>query len=268
MAFSQKRWNVKTATGTISLVAVSAVVMGMMLVGCGSKWQNYDEKLLETSESGLFGQDAPAWVKGTKVRMSEDEADRIYFVGRSIGYNTFDERAAYDSARDHVLEQVGRQIATWVNVRTTEIDRRNYQGGEKPLSVLLPFFRKSGGPRFLPGEKADQQLAVRIKTLTSALTGDLIDEGVYWEKWSILEEPLDQTLLSNTATRTMKRYKCWVRMSISKEQLESRIKTTMEALEIAAKSSGPGKLYSVSGKHTADRSAVRLAPAGAARLSR
>ncbi len=239
----------KLATRT-SNVLVGAAVLGLMLAGCGSNWQNYDEALVKTSEDGLFGPQAPAWVKGSDVRIPGDDESRIYFVGRGVGYNTFDERAAYDAARDHVLQQAGKQIATWVRARVTESDSRNFKGREKPFCVLLPYARRGEGPRFLPGERAEQMLAVKVKLTTEALAGDLVDEGVYWEQWSISEMPLDRTLLSNTPTRTMKRYKCWVRMSVDKQQMESRIQATLEALAIASDARRPGKAFAVVAGHT------------------
>ena len=239
----------KLATRT-SNVLVGAAVLGLMLAGCGSNWQNYDEALVKTSEDGLFGPQAPAWVKGSDVRIPGDDESRIYFVGRGVGYNTFDERAAYDAARDHVLQQAGKQIATWVRARVMESDSRNFKGREKPFCVLLPFARSGEGPRFLPGERAEQMLAVKVKLTTEALAGDLVDEGVYWEQWAISELPLDRTLLSNTATRTMKRHKCWVRMSVDKQQMESRIQATLEALAIASDARRPGKAFAVVAGHT------------------
>ena len=254
----------KLATRT-SNVLVGAAVLGLMLAGCGSNWQNYDEHLVKTSEDGLFGPQAPAWVKGSNVRMPGDDESRIYFVGRGMGYNTFDERAAYDAARDHVLQQAGRQIATWVRARSMEADSRNFRGREKPYCVLFPYARADEGPRFLPGERAEQMLAAKVKLTTEALAGDLVDEGVYWEQWAITEMPLDRTLLSNTATRTMKRYKCWVRMSVDKQQMESRIQTTLNALAIASTARRPGKAFAVVAGHT-DRpegGGVRLNAKGA-----
>ena len=254
----------KLATRT-SNVLVGAAVLGLMLAGCGSNWQNYDEALVKTSEDGLFGPQAPAWVKGLNVRVPGDDEGRIYFVGRGVGYNTFDERAAYDAARDHVLQQAGKQIATWVRARVMEADSRNFRGREKPFCVLFPYARADEGPRFLPGERAEQMLAAKVKLTTEALAGDLVDEGVYWEQWSISELPLDRTLLSNTATRTMKRYKCWVRMSIDKQQMESRIQATLNALAIASDARRPGKAFAVVAGHTdrPDGGGVRLNAKGA-----
>jgi hypothetical protein len=255
---------VKLATRT-SNVLVGAAVFGLMLAGCGSNWQNYDESLLKTSEDGLFGPQAPIWVKGANVRMPGDDESRVYFVGRGLGYNTFDERAAYDAARDHVLQQLGKQIATWVHARAMEADSRNFKGREKPVCVLLPCVRAGEGPRFLPGERAEQLLAAKVKLTTEALAGDLVDEGVYWEQWSISEMPSDRTLLSNTASRTMKRYKCWVRMSVAKDELESRIQATLNALAIASDARRPGKAFAVVAGHTdrPDDGGVRLNAKGA-----
>ena len=259
----------KLATRT-SNVLVGAAVVGLMLAGCGSNWQNYDESLVKTSEDGLFGPKAPTWVKGSAARMPGDDEGRVYFVGRGVGYNTFDERGAYDAARDHVLQQVGKQIATWVRVRAVEVDARNFRAREKPWCVLVPYARGDRGPRFLPGERAEQLLAVQVKLTTSALAGDLVDEGVYWEQWSISEVPLDRTLLSNTPTRTMKRYKCWLRMSIDKQMLESRIQATLGALAIASHAHRPGKVFAVVAGHgdSPAGGAARLNPKGAEYLRR
>jgi len=247
---------------TLRVAMVGLAVSSLAVVGCGSDWQNYEESLLKTSTSGaMYSPEAPPWV--TATRTANDEEGRVYFVGRGIGYNTFDERAAYDAARDHVLDQLAKQVATWVSSRMAQSDVRMLRGGEKPLlPVLFPFARKSGGPRFLPGEKACQTLSAAVVQCTGALAGDLVDEGVYWEQWSLREEPQDYVLLLNTASRTMKRYKCWLRMSIDKAQIERRIAATLEVLKRV--SAPPGHVFAASASHTTKEGAPGLGdPRGA-----
>lgn len=232
------------------LTTLSVLLSGaMVLCGCGSDWQNYDEKFVR---SGMWRDDdenVPDWVKG----QLPDEPDQIYIVGRGLAYNVFDERAAYDNARDHALQQLGKQVGTWVSAREVERDRRCFDPESGLLGIPGPAFcsRRSDN-RFLPGEKANQSLASAVSLCTEALAGDLVDRGVYWEQWYLQETP--ERPIKNSLR--MKRYKCWVLMSISREHFETRVQATLEALR--TNSAHPNAIYRVVGEQGSSRPATRF----------
>jgi len=223
------------------------------LAGCGSNWQNYTEEFRGSGIVGKDAKDVPAWVTGDPQEGLVP--DEIAFVGRSIGFNVLDERAAYNSARDHVLQQVAAQVATWIGARAGEADRRWFD----PKSGWTLICTSKPQNRFLPGEQANQALCSAARACTQALVGDLVDRGTYWEQWYLEENP--ERHRPNELRMT--RYKCWLRMSIKRQDLESRIQTTLKALRIDA--GQPGLAFEVVGEHKTPAPS-RLDPFGAAQL--
>jgi len=228
-----------------------AVVAGLMMAGgCGSDYQNYNQTFLG---SGMCNaQNAPDWVKGP---VGAEDNENLYFVGRGIAHNVLDERAGYNAARDHVLEQLARHVATWVSARAGEGDRRTFR-----MESGWPFLGRRARNRHFPGERSKGYLASHVRLCTEALAGDLEEVETYWEQWEVREHP-ERPM--HRALR-MKRYKCWVLMAVPKAKVESRVQATLEALRVA--SAGPNKLYGVVASHGASPAAGRLNAAGAAQL--
>ena len=235
----------------LTAVAFAAFALVVMAAGCGSDWQNYGEKHVR---SGICRPDAkgvPRWVQG-QLPKTEDE---IYFVGRGVGHNVFDERGAYDAAVNNVMEQMGKQVATWVSAQAGQSDVRTFAPGSGWLMV-------SGGcegNRFLPGERSSQKLASAARMCTESLVGELEARDVYWEQWyleEMPERPLPWSL-------RMKRYKCWVLMSVPKKAMQARIATTLQALKAAA--AGPDMMFAAVGSHVTTN-AKELDVIGASRL--
>jgi len=231
----------------LSLLAASAAI----LAGCGSDWQNYEEKFLRSGICRPDNEEVPEWVQG---RVPVDEND-VYFVGRGMGHNVFDERDAYDAAVDHVVEQVAKQVATWVSVQTEGSDVRTFAPG----SGLSTLPGRGWGNRFQPGERSKQELQTAVKMCTEALVGELKPRDIYWEQWYLDEMPERP---QPDALR-MKRYKCWVLMSIPKDAMMQRIVTTLEAVKVAGH--GPNTLYASVAEHSG-KSAKPLDVAGASKL--
>lgn len=216
---------------TARLTCLAAVVIvALVLPGCGSMWQNYNE---EFKHSGVSGDPAaPDWVKG---RMPNTPGE-VYFVGRGVGYNTFDERGAYDEAVNHCLQQLGKQLGTRVMSRVVDVDsvtgRRFYPGTSKY--------------GFTP--RVEQVLTQEIQMATRTLAGDLVDRGSYFEQWYLEQEP---EVKCGVNGQRMKRYKCWVLMSISQARLDARVKLVSDEVRIRAAASGrnPGILFVVDDKN-------------------
>jgi len=240
------------------LAVMSVAMFGLVPFagGCaGSNWQNYDEEFIRAGILGPDSENAPAWVRGEMPTGQDEKAkDEIYFIGRGLGYNVLDERAAYDAARDHVIAQLGKQIATWVSERACEGDVRYF----RPKSGYLAVCGAKHGNRFLPGEKSVQWLRDAVKMCTEALAGDLVDRGVYWEQWYIQENPERP----RPDELRMKRYKCWVLMSISRQNMESRIQATLKALEIT--DAQPARLFDLTDQQVRQGPAPRIDPRAAA----
>jgi hypothetical protein len=237
-------------TGAALLLTMSLLPLA---VGCGSNWQNYEESFMRSGIVGPQAENVPPWVKG---QMPEDEKN-MYFIGRGVAYNVLDERAGYDSARDHVLQQLGRQIATWVSSRAREGDVRWFD----PKSGWCFVSTSKPTNRFLPGEQSSQWLSSAVRMTSEALAGDLEEKGVYWEQWYIQEDP--ERMRPNELR--MKRYKCWVLMSLSKEQFESRVKLTLDSLQMAA--ARPDAVFPVVGQHVQQGGPARVVNArGAEKL--
>jgi len=203
-----------------SLTAMFLVCFGLIALTSGCAPQNCRETFVR---SGICGPDAkpPEWVQG---KLPSTEPDQIYFVGRGVAYNVLDERAAYDNARDHALQQLGKHIATWVSAREGESDVRQF----------------SQGARFLKGESAKETLGTCARLTTEALAGDLVDREIYWEEWQV-----EKQSKPHKEDHGLKRYKCWVLVSIDAKKVESRLAATMDALRMAR--AYPNTLYRVTG---------------------
>ena len=89
----------------------------------------------------------------------------------------------------------------------------------------------------------------------------MVPRDVYWEQWYIEEMP--ERPMSNCLR--MKRYKCWVLMSIPKKAVDERIAATLKAVKTA--SAGSGKLFASVGTHAPTES-KKLDTGGASRLFR
>ena len=206
----------------------AAIAVLAALAGCGSNYQDYDQELLGV---GMCNPDAaPEWVRSGVAVADEDN---LYFVGRGIAYNVLDERAAYDSARDHALEQVGKYIVARLEAAMAQYDRRTFAMETGWAFWGLVKGHESRG-RFLPGERAEQRLKTSARMCTEAVVGDLEDRAVYWEQWAVREvpqRPFEKAL-------RMKRYKCWLLMSVPRRKLEDRICVTIQAV-LAAAAGGP-----------------------------
>ena len=219
-----------------NLAVTGAVLVGLALFasGCGSQWQNYEEGFLR---AGIYNiETAPDWVRGDMSRVAKEHPGVIFFTGRGVGQNTLDERGAYDAARDHCLTQLAKQVATRVHARVVMRD-------------------DSQNLRFRPGEWVQQHLKHEVMSWTDALAGDLVDRSTYWEQWYLQEEPeriwpfsmLCSAPQSRDCNR-IKRYKCWVLMSIDEDKMEARVARTAELLRIQA--ARPYALFSVTDVHT------------------
>ena len=204
--------------------AAGAIVAASILTGCGSGYHDYDQELLD---GGMCNPDAaPAWVKSGVAVVDEEN---LYFIGRGIGYNILDERAAYDSARDHATEQLAKYILTRVQARMARGDERQFAMETGWAFVGLVQGHQNRG-RFLPGERADQMLETSVRAATKAVVGDLEDRAVYWEQWAVGEvpqRPFEKPL-------KMRRYKCWLLMSVPRGKLNERIRVAVEAVLAAA----------------------------------
>ena len=246
-AIDKNTWFAMTLVASITLA----------VAGCGSDYQNYEQAFVS---SGMCSESAPEWVKGPMP----NDPENLYFLGRGLSYNILDERAGYDGARDHVLEQMGKQIATWVRSRVARGDRRLF-GMETGWAFLGLVQGHAGRGRFLPGERARQRLDTAIAMTTQALAGDLEDRAIHWEQWGIREikdRPFEKPL-------RMKRYKCWLLMSIPRAKVDARIKATFEALHVAAtgrlpdgRCIGSGKNWGLTPTHEKIGPGVPIPPGG------
>ncbi|MHC4982346.1 MAG: hypothetical protein ACYTF6_04155 [Planctomycetota bacterium] len=234
-------------------ITFSALAVGAILAGCGSGWQNYTEKFVRSGICEPGGEDIPGWVQGPLP----SNGDEVYFVGRGIGHNVLDERGAYNAAADHVVEQLAKHVATWVSLQAAESDLRSFAPGSGWPLVPGPWW----GNRFQPGERSRQNVEAAVGICTEALVGDLVPRDVYWEQWYVEEMP--ERPFPNSLR--MKRYKCWVLMSISRKAVETRVAATLEALKTAA--AGPSTFFASVGTHGPPE-ARRLDAAGASQLFR
>jgi len=195
--------------------------MVMLVAGCGSDYQNYQETFLK---QGVCQDSAPTWVAST-TPLNIEHSDYLYFVGRGIGYNTLDERSAYDNARDHAMQQLASYIGTHVVTNASEGDKRRFS-----MASGIPFVLPSKGNRFLPGEKSEQGLSKLAYLVVDAIAGDLEDMGTYWEQYEIQELPPRLCDKARIATR----YKCWVKMGVPKNSVIKRIAEAQEQMAALA----------------------------------
>ncbi|HUW81230.1 MAG TPA: hypothetical protein VMZ31_00370 [Phycisphaerae bacterium] len=204
------------ARNTLSILGVCIGIVVTMAT-CGCTWQS-DTRL----GVGIADESAPAWAKGSGV---QDIPGQTCFVGRGVAYSVMDERGAVNAAREDVLQQLGRLISTRVQMVSVEGDvRENAEtgfppGGPCPLDSVLVGSDKSG-VRFLPSDELQQVIARAAAMFTSGLAGDLVDQEVYFEKWSAIQESRG---LLGSRHRGMIRYKCWLLASIPQDKLERRI---------------------------------------------
>lgn len=202
---------------TIKLSVIVVSVLCAVLAGCDA-----NEQLVRTGVHGPT-EYAPDWVRG---RMPLDE-EYIYFIGRGVGHNILDERGAYDGARDHVMQQIARQIATRIEYSVREQSGRGSATGEADSaegshgSGPWPWGRIEG----MSAEVASEALIA-----TSALVGDVEEREIYWEEWRVNDRP-DRWC---SRKRGVMRYKCWVLMAIPRASFERRVAHTMAVLELEA----------------------------------
>lgn len=244
-------------TRLAGLLAVAGLVA--LTSGCGSDWQNYQE---EFCHAGIVGasDEAPDWVSGGDIQQDDEN---YYFVGRSIAYNVFDERAAAEYARQDCLRQLGEHIGTWVEQTSMEKDGRCFRP-KASIGCKPALIGTAGGNRFLPGEKACEKYGYCVSETAKALAGDLVTRETYWEQWYLEELPERSVLLSRNANR-MKRYKCWVLMSIPKELVDTRVTATYDAL---ARMSPAGRSMVVVGGHSQGAAPTRINDLGVATMVR
>ena len=238
----------------MTTAALAASVLAACLAGCGgSNYQNYDEVFIRSGITDPRVEDVPDWVMDSP----EHTPDELFFVGRGVGYNVLDERAAYDAARDHALQQMARHIVSCVRVRSKELDQRT--GTHSPaLWTRRPLIDSTC--RFLPGERAKQNVDAAAKLVTTALAGDLEERGIYWEQWGMTEVP-ERGIRSRTNRLRMKRYKCWLLMAVPRGKLDSRIAATFGA------ASPTRRNFGVVGDHAAAPGPqARINPTGAAAM--
>jgi len=191
--------------------------------GCASEFR---EEFLGQSPIGaqvsgdpVISRHAPSWVTGDPQQSGDD----VYFVGRGVGYNVLDERAAVNAARADVLAQIAQLMTTRVMTQSGDCDARG--GGETAFpqsrAGVRPRWRDDNhGVRTLPGDELQQLLSHEAQQFTSAIAGDMVDRGVYLEKWDVREEPAGSW---GRPSRGMIRYKCWLLMSIPREKLEHNV---------------------------------------------
>jgi hypothetical protein len=205
----------------VSMFGVFAVLFAPM-AGCGREFR--EEMIGHTPVNGkLMGQPivseyAPHWVTGDPQESDDD----VYFVGRAVGYMAADEPAAVNAAREDVLQQLAELISTRVCTASGCFDEReNAESGfvKRGVNGFTPFDDQRF-IRFLPGAELQQFITREACLFTNGIAGELVDRGVYVEKWDTREEPQG---LWGRAARGLIRYKCWVRMSIPREKLERRI---------------------------------------------
>jgi hypothetical protein len=177
-----------------------------VLAGCGGP--NIQSETFRSS--GIAeGAAAPSWVEGTPrlwaakaeqvngqmmPRVANAE-QRVFFVGRAVGHNVLDERNAHQLAVDNAIRQAARQVMT----RTREYRRRA---------------RKDSGVEFFPKAKYKAATAQHVLAKTDALTRAMQEHDVYWERWEVRHGE------SPGSGAGLTRWKCWVLMSVSQQQLE------------------------------------------------
>lgn len=196
-------------------IALKAVGVGVACVVVLNGCQSPRNILAETRHEGesIASASAPRWIMGPR-NDEESDPDKYYFVGRSVGYNVFDERGAYDAAVDHVLQQLAKRVHTRVKAYTKDVD-------------------VSRRERFLARERVRQSLKDVAKMRTDALARAVREEEVYWERWEISEEPRWPCFIGRVLCRDcrMARWKCWVLMSLDRDLFDDTIEDTWSLLE-------------------------------------
>lgn len=238
----------------MTTAVLAASVLAACLGGCGgSNYQNYDEVFIRAGITDPRVEDVPDWV----LDSPEHTPDELFFVGRGVGYNVLDERAAYDAARDHAIQQMARHIASCVVTRTREQDRRP---GTPSRALWSRRPLTDSACRFLPGERVRQDVDAITKVTTAALAGDLEERGIYWEQWGMTEVP-ERAIPSRVNRLRMKRYKCWLLMAVPRAKLDSRIAATFSSV------GRTGRNFGVVGDHAgAPGPKARIDPSGAAAM--
>jgi hypothetical protein len=167
----------------------------------------------------LVSDNAPSWV----LRDPQQTGDEVYFVGRGVSFNVIDEAAAVRAAREDILAQFSQLISTRVTTSARQGDLRHdgeASFSQKHMPVQAAWSDDTYGIRTLPGPELRQFIEREAAQFTSGIAGDLIDRGVYFEKWDMREEPAGSL---GRPSRGMIRYKCWALMSIPKATLQQRV---------------------------------------------
>ncbi|MCC5828816.1 MAG: hypothetical protein JJU36_05155 [Phycisphaeraceae bacterium] len=185
---------------TLVLVAFSASML-MFSGGCAS------ERLLHTGITP--NEDAPEWVRLGALPATDD---KIYVVGRSVGVNVLDERAAYDAALAHAAEQVAKLVQTHVSSSLEMSDTRgpgvssmrrgadNWRHRCPVMDRKLPHFVEDKSE--YTGAQASDALVSMINPIET-----------HWERWRLRERPFLHLWWAF-------RYKCWVLVEIDRQDLE------------------------------------------------
>jgi len=184
---------------------IAWVLPAVALVSLGCV--NYQVQTETLHQVGITADDAPDWVKS--IAPPNRDPNRLYFVGRGIGFNVLDARGTYDAAHAHALEQIARQAATKVTHMTYDVDN-DYATRFLPDEGSCGFWGvgsysdvRDNHPMFL--KKC-------AKLWTEAMAGHMVEEEVYWERWVVGEnsEPLP-------------RWKCWALFSVTKGDFDALV---------------------------------------------
>jgi hypothetical protein len=206
--------------------------MALLVVGCA----NYQVQTETLHQIGITAADAPDWVKG--ISAQGQDPNRMYFVGRGIGFNVLDERGAYDAARDHALEQLARQLSTHVTYWTHDVDN-DYATRFLPDEGGCCIFCAMSDVR----DNHPQKLEKCAKLWTDALAGHMVEEEVYWERWEVIENPERPFCCTD---RRMTRWKCWALFSVSRSDFDALAQASMDLME--KNRCAPAKLLKVAGR--------------------
>ena len=198
----------------------TAAVVALSLTGCNTHYQLQSEGM---EVVGIASDKAPAWVNGGGL---PHDTDRLFFVGRSLGMNVLHERAAYDAARDHAVEQLARQIGTRVRIVT---DSSDVQRGVRYLPDGYSSDADDTDPDDNPGtpRPRSQHMSNVVRMASDAIAGRLVDQDVHWERWMVVENPERPF---DWADRVLNRWKCWVLCSISRADFDELVAQTNEVL--------------------------------------
>lgn len=185
------------------LFLVGFLGIGLLAMGTGCA----SERHLSTGISG--GESAPDWVLAGAQEPTET---LMFVVGRGVGVNVVDERAAFDAAMAHAAEQVARMVANQVAVRLESSEDRGpgvhglRRGGDDWHPKNKSFAAK------YPGVIQDRS-RLEAEHLSAVVVSHLIPVETYWERWRLRERPFLR-LWWNT------RYKCWVLVQVEREKID------------------------------------------------